>query len=99
MDSSAPKQERGSMTGEPDSAEDECTEVGAWLAGEFAGRFSPAAVHQVVRAAARDLEGQIVPEARSEMLHRLARYRLAQLAAATSGPRTQAPSVTGPPRV
>ncbi|WP_033288984.1 hypothetical protein [Amycolatopsis jejuensis] len=62
-----------------------CAEVSDWLTGEFAGRFSPDAVRSVVRIAARDLEGQIVPEAMSEMLHRLARYRLSRLADAAFG--------------
>lgn len=46
------------------------------------------------KPSARDLEGPIVPEAKSEMPPRLARYRLA---AAASGHR--APAVTGSPRV
>ncbi|WP_033288083.1 hypothetical protein [Amycolatopsis jejuensis] len=82
------------MTVEPRTADDVCVEVGEWLAGKFTGRFSPAAVHQVVRAAARDLEGQIVPEALGEMLHRLARCRLSRLSDATSGIRTGIPAAS-----
>ncbi|WP_236808718.1 hypothetical protein [Amycolatopsis albispora] len=48
------------------------------LATEFGGTVPPSGVVSTVVAAKRDLDGQIVPEAMEEMLHRLARFRLAR---------------------
>ncbi|WP_329065696.1 hypothetical protein [Amycolatopsis sp. NBC_01480] len=73
------------MTVQHHLIDDACAEVGERLAGEFAGWLSPAAVGHIVRAAARDLDGQIVPEALGEMLHRLAGFRIARLVGATHG--------------
>ncbi|HVV12039.1 three-helix bundle dimerization domain-containing protein [Amycolatopsis sp.] len=49
------------------------------LSREFAGAVPHGHVESTVRAARRDLEGQIVPEALEEMLHHLARYRLSRM--------------------
>ncbi|GHF32292.1 hypothetical protein FHX82_005116 [Amycolatopsis bartoniae] len=54
------------------------------LASEFAGFVAKEDVEAAVRTARRDLEGQIVPEALAEMLHRLAHHRLRRV---TSAPR------------
>lgn len=48
------------------------------LTTEFAGRVAKEEVQTTVRYARYDLEGQIVPEALAEMLHRLAHYRLSR---------------------
>lgn len=74
------------MTAIPSTGKDVVTEVGEWLGGEFASRLSPDAVHREVRAAARDLDGSIVPEALGDMVHRLARGRLTRLSAAGPSP-------------
>lgn len=58
-------------------ADDSVREVTDHLADEFAGVLRRADVAATVREACRDLDGQIVPAALTEMLHRLARYRLA----------------------
>lgn len=52
------------------------------LAAEFSGVLSRPVVSSAVLAARRDLEGQIVPESLSEMLHQLARQRLGTLCVA-----------------
>ncbi|NUT48121.1 MAG: hypothetical protein HOV94_12550 [Saccharothrix sp.] len=49
------------------------------LAAEFGGRVPRRVVLTTVTDARRDLEGQIVPEAFGEMLHRLAHHRLGTL--------------------
>uniref|UniRef100_UPI0031D1E1E1 hypothetical protein n=1 Tax=Saccharothrix mutabilis TaxID=33921 RepID=UPI0031D1E1E1 len=49
------------------------------LAAEFGGRVPRKVVLSTVADARRDLEGQIVPEAIGEMLHRLAHHRLGTL--------------------
>lgn len=46
------------------------------LAAEFSGVLSRPIVTTTVLDARNDLEGQIVPEALGEMLHRLAHHRL-----------------------
>ncbi len=46
------------------------------LSAEFGGRLSRKTVARTVLDARRDLEGQIMPEAIPEMLHRLAHHRL-----------------------
>ncbi|WP_309112658.1 hypothetical protein [Saccharothrix sp.] len=51
-------------------------DIATRLAAEFGGRVSHKVVLSTVTDARRDLEGQIVPEAIGEMLHRLAHYRL-----------------------
>jgi hypothetical protein len=51
------------------------------LTAEFSGVVSRAIVTNTVLDARRDLEGQIVPEALGEMLHRLAHHRLDRLCA------------------
>ena len=54
------------------------------LALEFAGIVPRANLERIVRAAKQDLEGQVVPTALDEMLHRLAHYRLTELTASAS---------------
>jgi hypothetical protein len=49
---------------------------------EFAGIVPPAAVGAVVRAAERELRGQVPPGSLDEMLHRLAGHRLRERAGA-----------------
>ncbi len=67
------------MAVEISNAEDIVDNVTVWLANEFSADLSRTAVGVIVRAAYRDLEGQIVPDAHAEMLHRLARARIARL--------------------
>ncbi|WP_052372225.1 hypothetical protein [Amycolatopsis taiwanensis] len=62
------------------------------LAHEFAGIVSRADLEDVVLSARRDLEGQVVPAALDEMLHRLAHYRLTRLTASTPGSPVQSPA-------
>ncbi|MCR6488953.1 hypothetical protein M8542_39605 [Amycolatopsis sp. OK19-0408] len=64
------------MTVETHPADDITAEVSNWLTGEFAARLPAADIAEIVRSARTDLEGQIVPEAMGEMLHRLARFRV-----------------------
>lgn len=64
------------MSVETHQAEAITDEVSTWLTGEFAARLPAADIRAIVRAARTDLEGQIVPEALGEMLHRLARFRV-----------------------
>lgn len=52
------------------------------LTEEFSGVLPKLVVSRTVLDARRDLEGQIVPEALGEMLHRLARHRLNSLGTA-----------------
>lgn len=54
------------------------------LAADFSGVIARPVVAATVMEARLDLEGQIVPEALSEMLHQLARHRLRSLRAAES---------------
>lgn len=54
-----------------------CREAVDNLTAEFRGRLPRTVVARTVLDARQDLEGQIQPEALAEMLHRLARYRLA----------------------
>ncbi|GAB2780864.1 hypothetical protein [Amycolatopsis magusensis] len=56
-------------------SEDVVSKVVRELAGEFA-TVPPSGIVGTVVAAKRDLDGQIVPEAMEEMLHRLAQFRL-----------------------
>lgn len=53
--------------------------VSGELLGEFHGILPDATVTEVVAVARHDLQGQIVPEALQEMLHRLAHHRLSAL--------------------
>ncbi|HEY3465105.1 MAG TPA: hypothetical protein VGL47_08230 [Amycolatopsis sp.] len=64
------------MTVETPQADDITGEVSSWLTVEFASRLPAADIAEIVRSARTDLEGQIVPEAMGEMLHRLARFRV-----------------------
>ncbi|MFI5593175.1 hypothetical protein ACIA5G_49570 [Amycolatopsis sp. NPDC051758] len=64
------------MTVETHQADDITDEVSTWLTGEFASRLPAADITEIVHSARTDLEGQIVPEAMGEMLHRLARFRV-----------------------
>jgi hypothetical protein len=64
------------MTVQSHQAGDITHEVNSWLAGEFGSRLPQADIAEIVRSAHHDLEGQIVPEAMGEMLHRLARFRV-----------------------
>ncbi|MBW4720490.1 hypothetical protein [Saccharothrix obliqua] len=67
-----------------DFAEDRrCQEAAARFTAEFGGRLSREAVTGTVLRARADLEGQVVPESLDEMLHRLAKHRLADMCAAT----------------
>lgn len=50
--------------------------VAGELVREFEGVIPNSMVTEVVAIACHDLEGQIVPEALQEMLHRLAHHRL-----------------------
>lgn len=52
------------------------------LAVEFNGRLPRPAVLEVVLRASLELQGQIAPEAASEMLYQLARHRLLDTTAA-----------------
>ncbi|MGW4589757.1 hypothetical protein ACWEKJ_20735 [Amycolatopsis thermoflava] len=54
------------------------------LENEFGGQLASAHIVETVRGAARDLEGQIVPEAFGEMLYRLAYVRLDRAVLATA---------------
>lgn len=67
-------------------ADEQVRRVTEQLAREFAGIVPRADLEEVVRAASRDLAGQVVPTALEEMLHRLAHYRLSQLTTSTPGP-------------
>lgn len=51
-------------------------EVSEWLSREFAASLPESTVHDIVRSAHADLDGQIRPDAMGEMLHRLARFRV-----------------------
>jgi hypothetical protein len=64
------------MTVESHHTEDIVDEVRTWLSGEFSKRLPESAIGDIVRGARSDLDGQIVPEAMGEMLHRLARFRV-----------------------
>ncbi|MER6668268.1 hypothetical protein [Amycolatopsis japonica] len=63
-------------TQEPEGVVEDVT---VWLTNEFSTKLSPVAVGAIVRATHRDLREQVVPEALGEMLHRLARDRIARL--------------------
>ncbi|HVV24913.1 MAG TPA: hypothetical protein VHF06_36115 [Pseudonocardiaceae bacterium] len=52
---------------------------------EFEAALPPSVVYSTLVAAEHDLDGQIAAEAWDEMVYRLARYRLGQLAAADTG--------------
>ncbi|OLZ58121.1 hypothetical protein [Amycolatopsis keratiniphila] len=67
------------MSVETPKAQDVVDDVTVWLASEFSTKLSPTAVGAIVRATHRDLRDQIVPEAIGEMLHRLARDRIARV--------------------
>ncbi|MGY6651403.1 hypothetical protein ACXIZN_04480 [Amycolatopsis sp. TRM77291] len=67
------------MSVETPSAKDVVEDVSVWLASEFSTKLSPVAVGAIVRATHRELQEQIVPEALGEMLHRMARHRIARL--------------------
>lgn len=64
------------MTVQSHQADPITAEVSSWLTGEFASLLPAADITAIVRSAHTDLEGQIVPEAMGEMLHRLARFRV-----------------------
>ncbi|HEX6342330.1 hypothetical protein [Umezawaea sp.] len=53
--------------------------VSGELLTEFRGVLTTSTIAEVVAVARHDLEGQIVPEALQEMLHRLAHHRLSAL--------------------
>ncbi|MFD6072271.1 MULTISPECIES: hypothetical protein [Amycolatopsis] len=74
-----PKHSRRAMSVETHRPEDAVEDVIVWLSNEFSAKLSPVAVGAIVRATHRDLKDQIVPEALDEMLHRLARDRIARL--------------------
>ncbi|GLY42753.1 hypothetical protein Amsp01_087760 [Amycolatopsis sp. NBRC 101858] len=64
------------MTVQSHQADSITDEVSTWLTGEFASLLPATDITAIVRSARTDLEGQIVPEAMGEMLHRLARFRV-----------------------
>ncbi|RSD13591.1 hypothetical protein [Amycolatopsis eburnea] len=64
------------MSVETHPADSITDEVSTWLTGEFASMLPASDITAIVRSARTDLEGQIVPEAMGEMLHRLARFRV-----------------------
>ncbi|SMD24706.1 hypothetical protein [Lentzea albidocapillata] len=70
------------MTVEVERSDRHVMEVTNGLAAEFSGVLARPVVSEAVLDARRDLEGQIVPEALSEMLHQLARHRLGNLSTA-----------------
>ncbi|NGY66526.1 hypothetical protein G7043_47370 [Lentzea sp. NEAU-D13] len=70
------------MTVEVERSDRHVMEVTNGLAAEFSGVLARPVVSKTVLDARRDLEGQIVPEALSEMLHQLARHRLGNLCGA-----------------
>ncbi len=53
--------------------------VSGELVTEFRSVLPTSTIAEVVAVARHDLEGQIVPEALQEMLHRLAHHRLSTL--------------------
>jgi hypothetical protein len=59
---------------------DACAGVIQHLAAQYDGAVPRPVVVAVVTAAGRDLSGQTAPGSFDEMLHRLASYRLQQLA-------------------
>lgn len=63
-----------------------CVETIGRLAAEFSGVLPRKTVTETVVEARWDLEGQIVPEALSEMLHRLAQHRLRHIRENTREP-------------
>lgn len=66
-------------TAEVERTDRHVMEVTNGLAAEFSGVLSRPVVTRTVLDARQDLDGQIVPEALSEMLHRLAHHRLGSL--------------------
>jgi hypothetical protein len=56
--------------------EDVVDEVNTWLCTEFGDHLPSARITGIVREARADLDGQIIPGALGEMLHRLARFRV-----------------------
>lgn len=71
------------MTAEAEQTDRHVMEVTNGLAAEFSGVLARPVVSKTVLDARRDLEGQIMPEALSEMLHQLARHRLGSLCGVT----------------
>lgn len=67
------------MTVHRESPTGELHSVHEHLAAEFDGVVPPTVVAVVVRDAERDLQGQVVPGALDEMLHRLVEVRLHEL--------------------
>jgi hypothetical protein len=67
------------MTVQVDLSNEDVREVFNGLAAEFNGVLPRAIVSRTVLRAHQDLDGQIVPGALAEMLHRLARHRLTSL--------------------
>ncbi|SEQ86566.1 hypothetical protein SAMN05216188_1063 [Lentzea xinjiangensis] len=70
------------MAVEAERSDRHVMEVTNGLAAEFSGVIARPVVTRTVLEARDDLEGQIVPEALSEMLHQLARHRLGSLCSA-----------------
>lgn len=60
---------------------DELDDVAVELADEFGDRLAETTVATVVDGARHDLQGQVVPGAFAEMVHRLAHTRLDVLSA------------------
>ncbi|MEV7551875.1 hypothetical protein AB0N89_19810 [Amycolatopsis sp. NPDC089917] len=67
------------MSVETPQAQDVVRNVTVRLVNEFSTKLSSVAVGVIVRAAYRDLQEQVVPEALGDMLHRLAHHRIARL--------------------
>ena len=74
------------MSVEVERSDRHVMEVTNGLAAEFSGVIARPVVSKTVLDARQDLEGQIVPEALSEMLHQLARHRLSNLGGAATAP-------------
>ncbi|QWF77909.1 hypothetical protein [Amycolatopsis sp. CA-230715] len=67
------------MTPDSQAQREVVDQVTITLTREFGGRLSEGWVRDIVRGARHDLDGQIVPEALGEMLHRLASHRLTRV--------------------
>lgn len=48
---------------------------------EFGAALPPSLIHATLAEAEHDLAGQVAPEARDELVYRLAQYRLGQIMA------------------
>ncbi|UJW31557.1 hypothetical protein L3Q67_41385 [Saccharothrix sp. AJ9571] len=76
VEQSRTRSSRRAMTIGTRPAEDVVSRITHELSTEFGTTLPESGICDVVVTARRDLDGQIVPEAMEEMLHRLARFRL-----------------------